>query len=92
LKPPTKKRNKQKVQGSGTADEDSDEDWNRVWLSIRQDFDYMKIKLQQLTEQVQEGKQIQEQQDEEIRYLKTENIKLQSDIKIIRNDHSELLH
>lgn len=52
----------------------------------------MKNKMMKLERELEMSERQREANEEQISNLKTENIKLTSDIKIIRNDHSELLH
>ena len=52
----------------------------------------MKNKISDLENEAKEFKHDKERMDREISDLKTENIKLKSDVKLIRNDHNDLTH
>ena len=52
----------------------------------------MRNKIISLSQRLQENEEKTGHLNEEVEKLKTENIKLTTDVKIIRNEQSEVLH
>ena len=57
-----------------------------------QDFDYIKEKLIKVQQRLDDSEKERRQMETQLEVVKTENVKLISDIKIMRNEHSEIMH
>lgn len=52
----------------------------------------MKNKILQMQQRLDTGEDKTKTLEEEVEKLKTENVKLATDVKIIRSEHSEIMH
>lgn len=57
-----------------------------------QDFAHMKKTILQMQQRQDNGEDKMKLLEEEVERLRTENVKLTTDVKIIRSEHSEIMH
>ena len=61
-------------------------------VQFSKDFDLMRKKFIEMHDQMQTYEKSISQLDGEVKKLGNENLKLNTDIKVIRNEHSEVIH
>ena len=65
---------------------------SEAFESFAQDFAHMKNKMIQLQQRLTNQEEKTQELESTVSKLKTENVKLSTDVKIIRNEHTEILH
>ena len=59
---------------------------------ISKDYEYMKEKIIKLQQKFDQSEKDKENLEKQFEIIKTENVKFVSDIKIMRGEHSEIMH